>query len=221
MNRVEQMKKIQSDALELFSKKNTNFYLEETEKEKFDLILEDLSKNNEKSNLEVKESFFIDCDNLRNTGNLEKNESMTTKIVKTIIAFMNQYNGGDLLIGIKNPINEDIKIVGIDETDLKKYENHDKYKNAITQKLNDPKIERKGKMPVLTIKKYEGKTILLIEVKGLPRQRFIDNDLCLYDGDIQVRRNDNTQKLSVSELKNHCISVLQDFDQNQQDLEDE
>jgi DGQHR domain-containing protein len=205
----------------LISKKNSNFYLEENEKEKFDLILEDLIKNNEKSNLEVKESFFIDCDNYRNTGNLEKNESMTTKIVKTIIAFMNQYNGGDLLIGIKNPTNEDIKIVGIDETDLKKYGNYDKYKNAITQKLNDPKIERLGRMPELTIKKYEDKTILLIEVKGLPRKRFEDNDLCLYDGDIQVRRNDNTQKLSVSELKNHCISVLQDFDQNQQDLEDE
>ena len=64
---------------------------------------------------------------------------------------MNQFQGGDLLIGIKDPKDNNVEIVGINNTDLVQYQNPDKYKNAITQKLIKS-IEGHTILPTLNIK---------------------------------------------------------------------
>lgn len=169
--------------------------------------------------LEVKESFFYNTER-DDKGKLVKNDEMTLKIIKTIVAMANG-EGGDILIGIRDPKNnkpDNIwKIVGLGETDLAKQSkyfetgpNNEKYKKAIQDKISsevDKEIRKKIKISIF--QPIRGKDCVLITIGKLEYNRLSPEFIPYLVDDLPYQRiNDETTKIKTLHLIPYGKSML-------------
>jgi hypothetical protein len=194
-----------------------NDVIERLENDELEAIRADLINNSEHQTLEAKESFFTDTKRLKATGALERNSDDAIKgIIKTIVAFSN-YHGGKIVIGL-NDANFDY--IGIDNTDLKLYGNNwDKFKQALSLKIL-AETEGLSKGPEIKRIIHNNKNFVIIEVKGLDKSRFENNELVVLKTDDRCykRENGDSVKIPTSEIKKYCNFVLKEIEELEQEI---
>jgi ActR/RegA family two-component response regulator len=120
-------------------------------------------------------------------------------IVKTVAAFLNSENGGELLIGV----NDEGKVVGLqaDYETLKK-PNRDGFENHLTSLLLGAYGKDLSPLFRFHFHGIEGKDVCRIAVKPSPKPVFVS------DGsggdDLYIRTGNSTRKLSTQEAIEYC-----------------
>ncbi len=187
--------------------------IEKLENEELEKKRSELLYNGEHSTIEAKESFFADTRKLKATNRLERNsDDAISGIIKTVVAFSN-YKGGEIIIGLSDG---EFNFVGIDQTDLKLYKDWDKLKQAISQKI-EAETENLTRRPEILKYIHNEKTFAVIKVKGLDKQRFIEQELVALKNPNNCYKRENGDSIIIksTEIKKYCNSVLKELEEEE------
>jgi predicted HTH transcriptional regulator len=207
-------RQIYIDFVKVINQHNPQFgkdVIERIENEELENIQKELLDNGEHYKLEAKESFFVNSKLLKiepEKGPQKNSDDAIRGIIKTVVAFTNGL-GGRIVVGINDP---KFELVGIDNTDLRFYQNWDKLKQAMSQKILN-ETDNIVKAPEIKKLSHDGKTFALIKVAGLDRQRFEEQELAsLKDGSCYKRENADSVMIKPTEIRKYCHAVLKEID---------
>ena len=138
--------------------------------------IEEYVDNEENQFLEKKRTWIFDFKRFKEKGEVEKNENITFKIIKTIAGFMNA-RGGCLIIGVKDSMdmseNEDV-VGGIEQEIKLLFKNsEDNFIKQINEKILSLTGESFINLYTLRVHQIRQKKILVIRVLQSKKKVFI------------------------------------------------
>ena len=181
--------------------------------EQLEEIFNILRDSGESEILEAKETFFIDADKKRHTGELDSNEEMTKSIIKTIVAMANG-KGGEIILGAGDPQNQAYEVwteVGLNETDMSMSgvnSSHDKYKLKINNKIKGIANDELFQRIKLNTFKSDGNTFCIIEVKQIPKFKLESDSFYNINNVVYYRKNGETSQLNENSRSAHKQDMI-------------